>query len=327
MLSASRRLSLAAVAALAAASTTAAAPTATARSRNVTATLVAETRTLRPGGTLAVGLHLVMAPEWHTYWKNPGDSGLATRIQWRLPEGFEAGPILWPVPERMFVDPLMSYGYSGEVLLLTEIRTPAKLPAGGSVTLGAKVDWLECKDACLPGKAELHVELPVSTATPEPLADWSARFTATRRRLPAAPGGWAFEAWSEGGALRLAARPPAGVVAREAYFFPAQAEVFEHAAKQALRGGTNGFELVLPRAANSRVPERLSGVLVLDRTAVEIAVPVSAWRRSGSAVAPAAGALTPGALAASLPVALLLSFVGGVILNLMPCPAQTVGPN
>ena len=153
--------------------------TASAASRNAVVTLVPEHTSLVPGQPLWLGLHFKLAPEWHTYWKNGGDAGLPARIRWRLPDGFTAGEIQWPLPERLPTEPLMSYGYGHEVLLLVELKTPASVGAG-PVTLGARVDWLECKDACLPGKAELDIALPVTSGAPKPLPDWAGAFPASQ---------------------------------------------------------------------------------------------------------------------------------------------------
>ncbi|MGH9886217.1 MAG: protein-disulfide reductase DsbD domain-containing protein, partial [bacterium] len=125
-------------------------------SRNVRATLVTEAASIQPGQPFQVGLRLEMAPEWHTYWKNPGDSGLATRIRWTLPEGWSAGPLQWPIPQRIAAGPLMSFGYEHAVFLLTEMTPPRGVASGTTVRIAARADWLECKEACLPGRADLE---------------------------------------------------------------------------------------------------------------------------------------------------------------------------
>ncbi len=102
--------------------------------------------------------------EWHTYWQVPGDSGLPTRIEWQLPAGFTAGPIDWPYPHRLPAGPLVNFGYEGETLLLTRVQVPANLATGKTVTLTAKAEWLECKDVCIPGSADLSLTLPVRPA-------------------------------------------------------------------------------------------------------------------------------------------------------------------
>ena len=246
--------------------------TASAASRNAVVTLVPEHTSLVPGQPLWVGLHFKLAPEWHTYWKNGGDAGLPARIRWRLPDGFTAGEIQWPLPERLPTEPLMSYGYGHEVLLLVELKTPASVGAG-PVTLGARVDWLECKDACLPGKAELDIALPVASGAPKPLLDWAGAFQKARARLPKNAGVRA-EAISSGKQLTLVVSgiaPP-----KQAYFYAAKPEVIEHSAAQALQASGKTFELRMTRAIDTSPPQTLEGVLEADGQGYEIRTPVKA---------------------------------------------------
>lgn len=281
-MNASRRftsLALFSALALAPAATAAAPLTATGSSRNAVVTLVPEVGSIQPGKPLWVGLHIKLAPEWHTYWRNPGDAGLPTRIRWRLPEGFSAGEIQWPRPERIPAEPLMSYGYDREVLLLTEIRTPAAI-AAGEVKIGGRVDWLECREACLPGKAELDVTLPVANAPPRPLPEWTEGFSKTRGRLPRSSAALKVEAVATGAELTLSF---AGIpIPKHAYFFPAKTEVLEHGAPQKLVAAGAAFRLRLTRATDAPVPERIEGVLEADGQAYEIAAPV----RAGASKAP-----------------------------------------
>jgi DsbC/DsbD-like thiol-disulfide interchange protein len=136
----------------------------------VQASLLADTTAITPGKPFTVGLRLQMAPHWHTYWQYSGDAGLPTKIKWQLPEGFQAGPIQWPVPEKIVSGgDIENYGYSDEVVLLTEITPPAQLPPG-DVTLKAKADWLVCASICVPGSKQLDVTLPTGgTAQPTPI--------------------------------------------------------------------------------------------------------------------------------------------------------------
>jgi thiol:disulfide interchange protein DsbD len=232
-------------------------------SAHVTATLEREHESARPGTAFWVGLRLRMAPGWHTYWKNPGDSGLPTRIAWTLPEGFRAGPIFWPQPERMPAGPVMSYGYAGEVLLLTEVTPPSSMTAGTEATLAARVSWLECREACLPGKADLRLSVSIRAEAPR-LSSASSAFAATRRRLPEPGAAWTPRAAAEKDRFTLGFRPPAGARVKDAYFFAEEPEVVEYAAAQPLRARADGYEVGLRRATNGpRLPAGLRGVLVV----------------------------------------------------------------
>jgi len=145
----------------------------------VTPRLMVESGKLDPGSTIRVGVLFELEPGWHVYWKNPGDSGLATEVVLAPPEGFEIGPLDWPLPER-FVQPgdLIAYGYSDELLLAAELLVPENLGAGDH-TLSASVSWLACKNECVLGSAELEQRLPAS-----PGAIAAEAFSRWRQRLP-----------------------------------------------------------------------------------------------------------------------------------------------
>ena len=135
--------------------------------RHVTAELVAERHGIAPGQTIHVALRQQIQKGWHTYWRNSGDSGEATRIKWDLPAGWRAGDFTWPAPRRLPVGPLMNYGYEGEVLLPVALTAPAGAKPGDKVTLKAQASFLVCAEICVPEDATLSLTLPV-TATPAP---------------------------------------------------------------------------------------------------------------------------------------------------------------
>ena len=299
------------------------------RTPHVEAELVAERTAVAPGETLTVALRLKMIPEWHTYWRNPGDSGEPTRLEWRLPPGFEASEIYWPHPQRLPAGPLMNYGYEGEVLLLSRITPPRDLAPGTPVTLAAKAAWLVCsREHCIPEDGEVSLTLPVEPRTGEN-AQWAKPIAAARAALPAPPpalAGWTLAARGEAGGVTLTLVPPADAALRELVFFPFEQGKIEPAAPQPFaRADDAGYRLKLS-AAMQPVGEfaRLAGVLVspdgfgpaTGARAVTIDVPI-------------AGAVTPGpALPAGAPVAslglglllaLVFAFAGGLVLNLMPC--------
>ena len=126
---------------------------------NTRAKLIAEREQFVPGETLMVGVELTMNPHWHTYWINPGDSGMPTRARWELPEGFELSAFSWPTPERLVLEGLVSFGYEDRVVLRMTLKTPKDFPVGESVTIKGQVDWLECKDVCLPGGQAVALRL------------------------------------------------------------------------------------------------------------------------------------------------------------------------
>jgi len=151
-----------------------------AEKHGVSIRLLANAQAVAPGSRFSLGVLFRLEPGWHIYWRNPGDAGLATRVRWRLPEGFRAGELRWPAPIR-FAQPgdLTGYGYTESVLLFAEVRAPAELPPGGTVNLGAEVSWLGCKEVCVPGRATLSLALPVRArpgpANRELFARWRSR--------------------------------------------------------------------------------------------------------------------------------------------------------
>jgi len=303
------------------------------RADNVDAELTAATDAVVPGQPLVVGLRLKHDEHWHTYWQVPGDSGLPTRIQWKLPPGWSAGPIEWPLPERLPVGPLMNFGYEGEVLLLTTLTPPANLKAGADVALAARGDWLICKDVCIPGGADLKLQLPVrDSAGPSRRA---ALFAATRARVPAPIQLQNAEAVIDGSRLQLSfVRAGAST---QFDFLPLEEGRIDPAAKQPVKREGERVSVWLT-AADPVAPDfnRLKGVVVAEGGPMNadrggwagvIDIPL----KSGSVAAAVATTSKPGAgtpraaevAAAATPVtfwlALFGAFAGGLILNLMPC--------
>jgi thiol:disulfide interchange protein DsbD len=127
--------------------------------------LVADVTAGQPSHTFTLGVLFEMKPDWHIYWRNPGESGLATSIKFELPEGIEAGPLLWPAPER-FIQPgdILGFGYTGSVVLASKVYVPTDVTET-SIPIRAKIRWLACKDVCIPGSSELEMSLPISDSS------------------------------------------------------------------------------------------------------------------------------------------------------------------
>lgn len=148
----------------------------------VRAKILTDVSAIKPGSAFELAVLFEMDPDWHIYWKNPGDSGLPTSVEFGLPEGFEVGDIKWPVPSLLKgAGNLTDYGYEDTLLLSARVTAPFGLKSGSTVTLAAKVSWISCKDICIPGKTELQLKLPVSD---KPVRVNSDLFTSWRPRLP-----------------------------------------------------------------------------------------------------------------------------------------------
>jgi len=281
--------------------------------RRVAVTLIGEGASIEPGTPFWVGLRQQIARGWHTYWINPGDSGEAPTIDWSLPPGFTAEPIVWPRPQRLRVGPAMSYGYTGEVVLLTRLVPPADVRPGRPVTLRAHVSWLVCEKTCIPEEADVALTLPVATGRPA-LAPTAAAIEGTRRAVPA-PSPWpaTMQATAETVTVAVAAPGLRPERIAEAWLVPGRWGVIDHAADQALTVDERGLTLRIPRGP---LPEAtatdLDGVLVV-RERLERGESVQAFAIRAAVDRPAtAGAVT-------LAAAVGLALVGGLILNLMPC--------
>ena len=136
----------------------------TAQAAHTQARLLLSADTARPGDTIWAGVDLKMEPGWHTYWKNPGAAGMATKIQWQLPPGITAGEIQWPLPEKLPPADVTTYGYDDEVVLLVPLKLATDLKPG-TLDLKADVSWLECKEVCIPGNATVEATLKISDET------------------------------------------------------------------------------------------------------------------------------------------------------------------
>lgn len=281
------------------------------RAPKVHARLIAEAGEIAPGGTVAVALEEIIRPGWHTYWINPGDAGAPSALAWTLPAGWKAGAIEWPYPKRLPVGNLMDYGYDGTVWLLLNVTAPADAKPGDAVTLKANGSWLVCKDICIPEEGELTLLLIVSASPRPPYATISEKFSAARAKLPA-PSPWRAS-FHKGTALDLfvAAPPLAAAHPKEAVFFPYKQGTIEGAAPQ--RMGFAGSGLVLRLAPGGKLRQALDGVLVL--TSSDGSVQALEIHAAPGPVPPADFAEAGIGLA----LAIAFAFLGGLILNLMPC--------
>ncbi len=306
--------------------------------RHVAVDLLAETTSVQPGQTLTVAIREKIEPGWHTYWTNPGDSGEPTAVTWNLGDGLSAGPILWPVPHTIPIGPLVNYGYENEVLLLTKIQVPQQL-AAPSVTLAGKVTYLVCKDICVPEEADVSLTLPVAGKA-EPSSD-AGQIAKAENALPTPlPGVASYSADPAKGALRLTvtAQPELFKDVTEARFLPLAWGPVSNAAPQVKKISGGELTLDLAQGDSKETPEKLEGVLVLTKGSGEdsrkgyslsaslvskAALGGGGAGISGQAAGGSQGAGSQSAAGASglggIGVAMLFAFLGGLVLNLMPC--------
>lgn len=237
--------------------------------------LVAEQSRVVPGRTIHLGLRFQMEKGWHIYWVNPGDSGEPPHVQWKIPAGFQAGAIEWPAPQRLLAPSIVDYGYQNEVLLMAPLRVPENLKQGAIVTIAANVNWLVCREICIPAKAQVELTLPIGGATEVPTSPEEALFSKARKTLPVpAPQDWKFAAISEKEDFVLTIEAAKQITA--ATFFPLEPEQIKNDAAQTVTPFASGVRLKLVKSDGllKPIPE-LHGVIVLaSGRAYEIAAPV-----------------------------------------------------
>ncbi|MDX3805316.1 MAG: protein-disulfide reductase DsbD family protein, partial [Bosea sp. (in: a-proteobacteria)] len=298
-------------------------------SQRVSATLLSGRDSVAPGERFHVALVQKLAPHWHTYWLNPGDSGEPTQIHWTLPAGAKAGEIAWPAPRAIRVDPLVNFGFEGQVLLPVEITVPAEAKPGETFSLKAEATWLVCEKICIPEEGTFQLDLPVAAAGVTEVAA-QQRIDAALAALPK-PAGFRGRLAADGDKLALALPGlPAG--AADLRFFPLSDTLIEHAADQPAKAG-DAPSLTLTRSSAFKLEQpEISGVLTFQQdgaaralTLVADADPAlvskAADDAGSAAFRPAVVRIPVPAEGADLTLvaALAFAFAGGLILNLMPC--------
>jgi len=297
-------------------------------SDNVKARLVSEVDAIAPGQSIWVALELNIRDGWHTYWRNPGDSGQATALHWTLPAGVTAGDIVWAAPHRFELPPLVNYGYAKHAMHLVKITAAPDLPAGTPLELAAQASWLVCADVCIPESAHLQLRLPVNAAGGAADPAVAPLFAAARAELPSAEPA-ATGARIDGNRLVLTLGREWGATLSQISalaFYPYDDIGIEYAAPQTFKRTGDSVELALKIADKAAQSAQIRGVLLAtvqngggtDTVPIEIAatLPATGGAAPGAA-SPAASRMAPEA--PGLPALVLLAVLGGLILNLMPC--------
>ena len=286
---------------------------------------IAEMNSIQPGQPFWVALRMKMDEHWHTYWRNPGDSGLPTEIEWTLPEGFKAGEIQWPYPQKIVLDMLATYGHEGEIFLMTEITPPATLSINQQIDIHAYATWLVCDEICLPGESNYTITLPVKNEPSEADKKWTDAFAEAREKLPVSIDEWKIAFSLTDSTVLLHATPPVWFTGSlsEVAFYPFGESLIDYVSPQQLHHTAEGYLLTMERSIYMpSTPEKVEGVLMSG----------DGWRGEGSEKAmvimaamdeslpaPIAAAIKIDGEMTSIWLALAFAFIGGLILNLMPC--------
>lgn len=250
-------------------------------------TLLSNRASLAPGSRAWVGVRFQMEKGWHIYWENPGDSGEPPKIQWQMPAGFHVGAIEWPAPKKLTAPSIVDYGYANEVVLFAPLNVPMNFGNGESVTLGANVNWLVCREMCMPGKAQLSLTLPVNSKVKgwkgtAPSADVAEVINARAEVPKPLPATWKVYAKNEKDDFVLTIET--GKQESTATFFPLEAEQIDNDAPQPATFFSRGVRLKLQKSDGLLKPiARLRGVLELSSgRAYEITASVCASHKANS---------------------------------------------
>lgn len=283
------------------------------KAQHLTVQLVSASSTMAPGGTLQAGLTFTLDPQWHVYWINAGDAGESPKITWTLPSGITAGPLQFTIPKRLPNGPLMDFGYENVATFPVQMIA-AKSVKAGNVHLDAQVSWLVCREVCIPGKAHLGLNLTIAPGAAQ--AQPSGVLAEALHLLPQPPpAGAKFTVI--GGKSDFVLTFTTGHKESTAEFYPFDQDEITNAAPQTVESLPDGVRLRVQRAEDlTKLPAQLHGLLKLNSTtAYDVTAPVTPGE-----VAPAVGAGSAGnASGITAITAIGLAFLGGIILNLMPC--------
>ena len=294
------------------------------------AKLILSADTAKPGDTIWAGVDLKMEPGWHTYWKNPGAAGLATKVEWQLPPGVTAGQIQWPIPEKFPPIEVTTYGYTNEAMLLVPLMLATNLSTG-PLDLKANVSWLECKEVCIPADQNIEATLKIGSNTKQTTD--AVAIESWRKKLPdsvdVASNYWFARAWWEKPAdgeirpLIIECGPTVRAVTftyDNPDFFPDASDQFEIRAATEQLAPTSLRKVV--KKFSGEWPNEISGVITVQRsgglTAFNVKLPIADNAPAGEIISPTANH-PPTAPPQPLWKMLAFAFIGGLILNIMPC--------
>lgn len=298
-----------------------------ARTDQVDVRLLASHTQVIPGQRLQVGIQQAIAPHWHTYWVNPGDSGMATQASWRLPEGWQAGDIRWPVPQRFDIGPITNHGYEQSATLLVDIAVPDNATIGQVIDVQVDLSWLVCKEVCIPQQAQLSVPIAVSREAEVDTANQAALQQAAQR-LPQPPTSPIELLHTPKGLL--IGLPEGSSSRARVQFFADTWGVTQHNAQQVTHVIGDRVWLLVPHGEDAKpVDGRVAGILKMGDVGLQVTADLKdapaawltglPWDRTEFKETTAPGSTHTPFEWRAFCVALALAFLGGIVLNLMPC--------
>lgn len=282
------------------------------QSPRATVSLVSEYAAVSPGQELRIGLRQRLAPHWHTYWKNPGDAGSPPSISFNPPQGATVGEIAWPGPDRFIIGPVASYGYENEIVFPMTLKVPQDARPGSELVLEAKADWVVCEKECIPEEGQFRLVLPVEASARDASDEIRAAFrTADARQPQASPWKATVSAAESTMHVTVEGEGISSATVQSALYFPDSWGIVDHVADQSLKVEEGRLVLATTKG-QGYTPGPSAGLLAITDGGGQ-----KRWFALELTPAVAAGPEAP----ASLPLwqMALFAFLGGLILNLMPC--------
>ena len=287
--------------------------------KHVKVKIYSEVEWATPGKTIWLAIEMTAQKGWHFYYKNYGQTGKPTEFFFKAPQGVKVGPVQWPYPEVIAELDIVTFGYNGRQYFLVPVTLEPTVKAGKNITINVAVDWLECKETCIPGSEELEISLPVKNEPPKVNEAYTQVFSDARFKIPHRLTDWQLSATGDEQTYKIQLTPPDWFKneIQSMYFFPYQDGIIQYQAKEVVKRKGTSYLIELPRSQQSEnLVDTLAGVITAEpgwrgensEKAVEIVVPVS------EKLAPVSGSGVN-----SIWLAILFSFLGGMILNLMPC--------
>lgn len=305
--------------------------------------IFSEEASIQPGHPFSVAIQLEIDDDWHTYWKNPGDAGMPPMISWNLPSGFQAGPLLWPTPKRFQLASAIGFGYEKNLILLTQITPPSSY-SEQSATLLADVRWVVCSDStCLPGDEQMALSLSVNSDKPLKVQENTELFRQARAKIPKKHDVITAKRKKDFIEIAFHHAIEKGSLIYTAEFFPEHRTAINLNAPSSLQQPTTDSSPYIMALKELSFQDSLKGVIVLHTTsgteAYEVDIPItSSLNRSDSLVSMTSGieakneavakatessplekAELPFEFEGGVAFSIVLAFIGGMILNLMPC--------
>jgi thiol:disulfide interchange protein DsbD len=285
--------------------------------------LVANGTHIAPGGSVQLGVKFKLEPQWHIYWKNPGDSGQAPKVLWTLPPGFAVSDLVWPTPKRIASGPLMNYGYENSALLQAKLSAPDPLPpelkGAKTVSITGDVRFLTCREDCIPGEAEVTLSLPLHPGGQGLPAETVALFADAAEAAPQVIEG--VQVSDQGTHVAVEFARPTGVpVGTKVTLVPETALVVANAVPQVFEETEGALRVLAEKHDPAAAISEFAGLIVTETSARRAFAFASAVQAAEAAKAPEAVAVNvPAQAPTTLWLALGLAFLGGILLNLMPC--------